>query len=268
MDNNKKEYDAIESIMRLSRALRRQPPPPPSVPEMPGKSFGGKCRGGHEHGECGRGSGFMRGPGGVGGFMPPMPPMPPESVRRLMKALSGSESGEGVSSRELAELLDIRPSSLTELLARAEKMGVVTRPPDESDKRVVRVKLSEEGAKAVSLAEERRRTHLEQMTACFTPEEHRQFCELCDKLCAHIESLSKADSAEGDGGADGFGCRGRHGHGPGGFGRGRMGHMPPPPHFGRPPFPEPPFGGPPFGDIPPFDGDPGMDGTDDGDGSD
>ncbi len=262
MDNNKKEYDAIESIMRLSRALRRQPPPPPPVPGMPGEGFGCKGRGGHGHGKCGHGRDFARGGEGEGGFghphgpegMPPMPPMPPESVRRLMKALSGEGSGEGISSRELAELLDIRPSSLTELLARAEKMGIITRTPDETDKRVVRVRLSEEGAKAVSHAEEHRRAHLERMTSCFTPEEHKQFCELCDKLCAHIESLSGSDGEDGCTRGEGFGCRGGHGHGPRGFGRGHgmrgpggIGFMPPPP-----------FGEPPFGGMP------GQDGGDDG----
>ena len=65
----------IFSILKLSRAMRRCPPP----------------RGGH--------------------------PFPP-AIGRLLECVAAAP---GVSSRELCEALDLRPSSLSEMLARAEE---------------------------------------------------------------------------------------------------------------------------------------------------
>jgi len=112
----------------------------------------------------------------------------------------------GVSSRELAELLDIRPSSLTELLTRLESEGLVVRTADENDRRVSRVSLTEKGTE---LAKEMKADHEERKakaSACFTDEEAVKFCDMCARLGEHLESLARQD---GDG-SDGF--------------------MPPPPH--------------------------------------
>lgn len=292
---NSNNNDVIASVMRLSRALRRQPPRPPFgegfAPSGDDRGPGMDC--GHGRGECGEH--FRHGFGHRGGMTPPpppggpMPPMgtgsagmpgragmpgpacmppfaPPEGIMRLMKTLSENDS---VSSRELAELLDIRPSSLTELLARAEKKGMIIRTPDENDKRVTRVSLSEDGKKAIEQMEAPMRSHMEQITACFTDEEKTEFCRLCGKLADHIEQLNKEN-----GGGDSFprgGCGGCGERGPGrghGFGRGfghghgecgdHIGHgMRGPGGFGF--MPPPPFGGmPPFGE-PPFDDMPGKD---------
>ena len=60
-------------------------------------------------------------------------PFPP-AVGRL---LACAAENPGISSRELCELLDIRPSSLSEMLSRAEAEGLLTRAVDEEDRRVV-----------------------------------------------------------------------------------------------------------------------------------
>lgn len=179
---------------------------------------------------------------------------------RLMKALSENDS---VSSRELAELLDIRPSSLTELLTRAEKKGLIVRTPDENDKRVTRVSLSEDGKKAIEQMEAPMRSHLEQITACFTDEEKTEFCRLCGKLADHIEQLNKENGGDDNcpRGGRGFGhghsrCCDHIGHsGCGGHirrgmrGPGGVGFMPPPPFGGMLPFGEPQFDDMPGGDT-------------------
>ncbi|MBE6753185.1 MAG: MarR family transcriptional regulator [Ruminococcaceae bacterium] len=175
---------------------------------------------------------------------PPMGEGFPPEVGRTLGIMA---ENDGVTSRELAELLDIRPSSLTELLGRLEGKGLVSRTPDENDRRVVRVSLTEEGRK---LSEEHTARHNERVaraSACFSEEEAVQFCEMCERLRGHLETLAAEDKAahpecfgEGHGchGGPHFGghhCGGHHrGHGHGGhhrhggFGRGE-GMFPPPP---------------------------------------
>ena len=113
-------------------------------------------------------------------------PFPPAVGRLLVCAAENP----GISSRELCELLDLRPSSLSEILSRAETDGFLTRTVDEADRRVMHITLTEKGRKAVTEMETARDREAQQKTSCFTEEEKQQFCELCDKLSAHLERLA------------------------------------------------------------------------------
>ena len=204
--NNKP--DVIMAVMKLSRAMRRHPmrPVPPPPPEH-----------GHDRG-CGHGNGHGRGhchgPHHGSHHMPPM------AGGRLLSAL---KDNGGVSSRELAELLDIRPSSLTELLTRLEQEQLVARTPDENDRRVIRVSLTEKGAEREAQITAERDAHLEKFSACFTDEEAAQFCELCERLAAHLEASDEGTPEGCQNGGNRFG-RGM----PDGFGA--------PPEFDAPEF--------------------------------
>ena len=113
-------------------------------------------------------------------------PFPP-AIGRLLECAAGNP---GVSSRELCEFLDLRPSSLSEMLARAEADGLITRAVDEADRRVQRIRLSEKGQKIVTDMEAARDLDAKKKTACLTEEEKAQFCALCNKLGGHIERLA------------------------------------------------------------------------------
>ena len=113
-------------------------------------------------------------------------PFPP-AVDRL---LACAAENPGVSSRELCELLDVRPSSLSEMLTRAEADGLLTRTVDEEDRRVQRISLSEKGQRIISDIETARILDAKRKTGCLTDEEKQQFCVLCDKLSEHIERLA------------------------------------------------------------------------------
>ncbi len=113
-------------------------------------------------------------------------PFPPAVGRMLACAADNP----GVSSRELCELLDLRPSSLSEMLSRAEADGLLTRTADEADKRVQRITLSEKGSRLIADMNAARDEDARKKTACLTEEEKRQFCELCGKLSAHMEKLA------------------------------------------------------------------------------
>ena len=113
-------------------------------------------------------------------------PFPP-AVGRL---LACAADNPGVSSRELCELLDVRPSSLSEMLARAEADGLIIRNVDEGDRRIQRITLSEKGSRIIREMETARDRDAQKKTACLTEAEKKQFCELCDKLSSHIERLA------------------------------------------------------------------------------
>jgi len=113
-------------------------------------------------------------------------PFPP-AVGRLLDCAA---KNPGVSSRELCEFLDVRPSSLSEILSRAEADGFITRTVDEDDRRVQRINLSNRGRKAVSDMEAARNREAGKMTSCLTDEEKEQFCALCDKLSTHMERMA------------------------------------------------------------------------------
>ena len=113
-------------------------------------------------------------------------PFPP-AVGRL---LACAAENPGVSSRELCELLDVRPSSLSEMLARAEADSLLTRAVDEADKRIQRITLSEKGSRLISELKAARDEDARKKTSCLTEEEKKQFCELCNRLREHIERLA------------------------------------------------------------------------------
>ena len=111
----------------------------------------------------------------------------PPAAGRLLECIA---SNSNVSSRELCEMLDVRPSSLSEMLARAENEGWVTRTVDEDDRRIQRVALSEKGREIVTRMREAREADYARKTACFSEEEKAAFCALCNRLSDHIESLA------------------------------------------------------------------------------
>ena len=175
-----KENDVILAVLKLSRAMRRCAPPPPPPHGRPGP----ECPGPGHPGPMGPGGPGPEGPfpGGPGRPAPCAP-----AVGRLMSCLAENPN---VSSRDLCEILDLRPSSLSEMLTRAEGEGWITRAVDEEDRRIQRIDLSPKGKSFVEEMESAREKDYQRKTACFTDEEKAQFCALCNKLSEHIERLA------------------------------------------------------------------------------
>ena len=108
----------------------------------------------------------------------------------LFRSLACIAENPNVSSRDLCEILDLRPSSLSEMLARAEREGWITRTVDEADRRIQRVDLSPKGKTFIAEMEAVREKDAQRKTSCFTEEEKAQFCALCNRLSEHLESLA------------------------------------------------------------------------------
>lgn len=117
---------------------------------------------------------------------------------------------DGIIQRDLVEKMDVRPSSMTEMIAKMEQFGLVSRKQDDKDQRVMHIFLTEQGRAAVDESQKNNEKLAETLFSGLTEEEIGQMLQINEKLCAH---LSLMDSA---GPAHDF-PRGRHR----GFGRSR-----------------------------------------------
>ena len=90
-----------------------------------------------------------------------------------------------ISQKDLSELLDMRPQSLGELLAKLERSGYITRAPLESDKRVMMVTLTEKGATAGDWEE--KRPAFDDVLGCLSPEEQDRLREYLGRIIGELE---------------------------------------------------------------------------------
>ena len=127
----------------------------------------------------------------------------PTAVGRVLMTL---QNNDGASPAELCEVMDVRPSSMSELLARMEEGGLISRTINETDKRATKVFLSDNGKAAVERIKTRFQEDNNRLAACFSEEELEQFCALCDKLSTHLESLPGEENCHP------HGCHGPRGH--------------------------------------------------------
>ena len=122
---------------------------------------------------------------------------------------------EGIIQRDLAEVMDIRPSSLTEMLAKMIQDGLIARRQDEKDQRLMHILLTEEGRKVLEAVTESDDAVTESLFDCLSAEEASAMLVLCNKLGAGLDSESRSKEADRP---FGHGGRGQHPHG------GRFGH--------------------------------------------
>lgn len=140
----------------------------------------------------------------------------PHSARRLMGIL---REHDGASVRSLAEMMDIRPPSLSEMLPKLEGRGLIARVRDEADARVVRVWLTEAGRAHMHHAEAAKEAVRADIGQALTPEEGALFCQLCGKISRYLEETDEAmahsghERGEADAWRDAPGRHGKAAHG-------------------------------------------------------
>ena len=98
------------------------------------------------------------------------------------KLLRILQENNGMSSRELADRMGIRPASLTEMLNRLEADGILTRQPDPADQRRNRIFIQEKGDALLKKMKAVRQMERERINHSLTLEEQEQFVALCEKL--------------------------------------------------------------------------------------
>ncbi|MCL2474939.1 MAG: MarR family transcriptional regulator [Chloroflexi bacterium] len=105
--------------------------------------------------------------------------------------------GDGVAQKDLVEKMDIRPTSLGELIDKLETKGYVSRQVNEEDKRSVQIFLTNEGKTKAQEIVERREKSAEKIFAGLNGQEQEQLWTLLKKLTASLkEELSKNNDRE------------------------------------------------------------------------
>lgn len=98
--------------------------------------------------------------------------------------------------RDLTEYLGIQPGSVSEILTKLERAGLISRRPSERDHRTMEVSLTDEGERQAQEAILRRRERHKQMFACLTEEEQKTLFLLLAKLTGEWkERFSFSDSS-------------------------------------------------------------------------
>ncbi len=103
---------------------------------------------------------------------------------------------DGITQTEIAEKLDIRPSSLGELVVKLEENGFVERRKNENDKRIMNVYLTEKGRKVEKEFINSRQQIAELWCAGLSENEKIQLYELMGKLIASMEEALSKDEDE------------------------------------------------------------------------
>jgi len=96
-------------------------------------------------------------------------------------------SGDGVAQKDLVEKMDIRPTSLGELIDKLETKGYVSRQVNEEDKRSVQVFLTEDGKAKAKEIVDRREKSAEQIFASLSEQEQEQLWVLLKKLTTSLK---------------------------------------------------------------------------------
>lgn len=91
-----------------------------------------------------------------------------------------------ISQKELSYLLDMRPQSLGELLSKLEKNGYILRTPSETDRRVMNIKLTNEGIKATESTEPE--FSFDKLFECLSEEEQKNLSDYLDRIIESLES--------------------------------------------------------------------------------
>lgn len=91
-----------------------------------------------------------------------------------------------INQRKLAEILNIRPTSLSETIKRLEEKGMITRIPDKSDKRTYIISLTSKGEVEMEQIRKSYVSEHKEWLDCLTNEELDSFFEILTKISTSI----------------------------------------------------------------------------------
>ena len=115
-------------------------------------------------------------------------PVEKDSLSRMsFHILRLVQENDGIRATELAELVEVRPASMTQALNRLEQEGYVTRERDAADSRAKRIFVTEKARARYEEHTRGQRQENDRLLACLTEEETDAFLMLCGKLCAELE---------------------------------------------------------------------------------
>ena len=96
--------------------------------------------------------------------------------------------------KEIAEITQVSPPSASSMVEKLVELGAITREPGKTDRREVRVSISERGLKAVESLEKGMLTSLTDILDGIGPDNARQWCAVYEKIAEFIAAAEVADS--------------------------------------------------------------------------
>lgn len=112
------------------------------------------------------------------------------------KILSILRRENGIGQKELAERLQIRPASLSELLDKMQKSGWIQRQVNERDRRKINVFLTDSGQIVSEQMMEARRDMANGVFGVLNQEEQTQLETLLSKLISELEDSGKDEMSD------------------------------------------------------------------------
>ncbi|MFT8878655.1 MAG: MarR family transcriptional regulator [Oenococcus sp.] len=109
---------------------------------------------------------------------------------RLMRLL---DKYDGLSVGEIAEILDVRPSSVTGLVDKLSDNGLVDRIPDERDKRITLIKLTKKGHDFLQSKKDEADDLSEEVFAGLTDEEQATLLHLLKRVSKNLSDMDFGD---------------------------------------------------------------------------
>lgn len=111
------------------------------------------------------------------------------------------ERHDGITQKDLAEMLQIRPPSLSELVSKLEGKGCIQKLTNEEDKRISNIKLTQKGHAVIKQVREERADMSKEFFSALSEDEQKQLLELLTKINSNL--------TEKDSHVDGRGMHGR-----------------------------------------------------------
>lgn len=103
------------------------------------------------------------------------------------RALSLIAMQEGITQKDLAFLLGVRPQSAGEMLAKLEEYGLVERRKSETDARAIQLFLTEDGRTHAQEIDRMRKVVAEDVFSVLSDEEKEQLASILEKLQAELD---------------------------------------------------------------------------------
>ena len=100
-----------------------------------------------------------------------------------------AKHGGQMSQLELGTYFELKPGSLSEILAKIENAGLIERTRNPEDRRQLVIRLTKKGAQEAAQEQEARVQFRRQAFACLSEEEQNQLVEMLDKIHTHWEGL-------------------------------------------------------------------------------
>ncbi|MFD2169581.1 MarR family winged helix-turn-helix transcriptional regulator [Tumebacillus lipolyticus] len=97
-------------------------------------------------------------------------------------------SGQGMTMTELGKNLLVTKANMTGMIDRLERDGFVSRHPDQFDRRVTKVMLTEKGAQFMREIEKPRDQFSSEIFGDFTPEESQQFYNYLERFFKKLDT--------------------------------------------------------------------------------